>query len=604
MTTSDVQGGMSLPGQACAFVAGFLRETQGLGRTAALMLLGGVLEGVGLFLLVPLAGLLVAGQGRVQTVAARLFAVIGVETPLMRLAVLLVLFVAVMVTRAGVLLLRDRRLALLSTGFIERQRLALIHALAAARWQDVAGLRHARVTAAIGTDVQKVAAATHYLLQIAVAAVMLGAQWLLTLLIAPALGVLALVFVAIGALWLVPALRRANGMGGAALERQAQMIHASGQFLAGLKFAVAQNAQGAFVRDFEEGAQALTRHSLAFERRQSRMRVTTATVSALAGACVLLVGVWQGVPVASLLVAVVTMARMSGPASQVQQAAQQIAHLLPAYSGIGALIRELAPALSSGLAAATSGGPAPAGAIALDRVAFHHGDGGGVEDVTVRLDPGEIVGVVGASGAGKTTFVDLLAGLIEPAAGALTVGGTALGRAQAARYRARLSYVGQDAFLVHDTIRRNLTLGVETGDVEPGGVEPDGRAAIDDATIWTALDRVGAADLVRGMAAGLDTIVAERGMRLSGGERQRIALARALLRRPMLMILDEATNAIDVAGEHAILTGIAADPARPTVVIVAHRTETLVACDRLLRFAGGRLVEDRAVLPGEAVTHP
>ncbi len=573
-----MKGRSSVFRQVRAFIVDVLRDTRGgLGMTAALMLSGGVLEGIGLLVLVPLVGLLVSGDGRIQTVTAQLFAWIGVDAPLARLALLLAIFVLVMVMRAIVLLLRDRRLALLNTGFVERQRMALIHALAGARWQDVATLRHARITAAVGTDVQKVAAATHYLLQAVVAMVMLAAQWLLTLLIAPALATLALVFVLVGALALIPALRRASGIGSAALEGQAQMINASGQFLAGLKVAVAQNAQATFVGDFEQGARALSRQHLAFERRQSRMRVGTATVSALAGAGVLLVGMWQAVPVAALLVAVVTMARMSAPASQIQQAAQQLAHLLPAYAGIATLIGELGAAPSS------TGGdaPAPTGAIAFDRVSFRHGDGGGVEAVSLVLNPGEIVGVVGASGAGKTTFVDLLAGLLEPEAGYVTVGGTPLDRGNAAAYRRHVAYVGQDSFLIHDTIRRNLTLGV---------------AEADDAALWAALERVDAAALVRGMAAGLDTMVAERGLRLSGGERQRIALARALLRGPALLILDEATNAIDVAGERAILTGLAQDAARPTVVIVAHRVETLALCRRLLRFADGRLVEDRALV--------
>jgi ATP-binding cassette subfamily C protein len=101
-----------------------------------------------------------------------------------------------------------------------------------------------------------------------------------------------------------------------------------------------------------------------------------------------------------------------------------------------------------------------------------------------------------------------------------------------------------------------------------------------------ALAAAGAADLVRGMEKGLDTIVGERGTLMSGGERQRIA--RALLRKPRLLVLDEATSAIDVAGERAVLERLKAMQPRPTIVLIAHRRESLALCDRVLRFENGR----------------
>ena len=193
------------------------------------------------------------------------------------------------------------------------------------------------------------------------------------------------------------------------------------------------------------------------------------------------------------------------------------------------------------------------------------------------LREGEFVGITGASGAGKTTLLDVLVGLLAPDRGSMTVGGQRLDASALGAWRDRLSYVSQDPYLFHDSVAGNLTWA-----------RPD--AADDD--MWRALRLAGADGLVAGLPGGLETIVGERGTLLSGGERQRIALARALIREPRLLILDEATNAIDVEGERAILDRLAALTPRPTVVMVAHREQSLAFCQRLIALDAGRIVDD------------
>jgi ATP-binding cassette subfamily C protein len=133
--------------------------------------------------------------------------------------------------------------------------------------------------------------------------------------------------------------------------------------------------------------------------------------------------------------------------------------------------------------------------------------------------------------------------------------------------------VSQDPFLFHDSIRANLLWA---------------RADAEEAELWRVLSLAGADTLVERI--GLDTVVGERGGLLSGGERQRIALARALLRRPVFLLLDEATNAIDIDSEAAILARLAADPNRPTIVMIAHRESSLALCERRVELRDGRIV--------------
>jgi ATP-binding cassette subfamily C protein len=168
--------------------------------------------------------------------------------------------------------------------------------------------------------------------------------------------------------------------------------------------------------------------------------------------------------------------------------------------------------------------------------------------------------------------------LYPPRRGTIAVGGTPLEGPPAAAWRHALSYVSQDPFLFHDSIRGNLLWA------RPNASEEQ---------LWEALEVAGADGFVRLLPAGLETVVGERGGLVSGGERQRLALARALLRRPQLLVLDEATNAIDVAGERLLLERLAALADRPTIVMVAHRDASLQFCQRVIELRDGRLVANR-----------
>ena len=200
-----------------------------------------------------------------------------------------------------------------------------------------------------------------------------------------------------------------------------------------------------------------------------------------------------------------------------------------------------------------------------------------MRDLDLIIDLGSIVGIAGPSGAGKTTFADLLVGLYPPQSGTILIGGVPLRGPSVTAWRNSVSYLAQDPFLFHDTIRRNLLWA-----------NPE----VDEAALWSVLGMVGAEEIVRNAAQGLDTVVGERGTLLSGGERQRLCLARAMLRRPHLLVLDEATSAIDIEGEHALFERLLLVTPRPTIVMIAHRLESLRHCQRILLFEGGMMVSD------------
>lgn len=546
---------------------------------ALLMALGGLLEGLGLAFLAPLFSIITQGQQNGGGTVGRTLTSFGVSTTFAQLALILSVFVLVMALRAAVLTARDRKIAALQFGYVTYLQVRLVRALGASHWQDVAALQHARITQALGADITRVGGATQLLLSAGVSAFMVVAQWLVTLLIAPKIAGLALVLAILGTAAFLRALKSSSALGALLSGGGLSMTHTTTQLLGGLKLSMAQNMQRAFVDQFVSVAHDLSQRRIIFQRRQSMVRVVITTASALAGAAILFAGFWWGTPIASLLASFAIFSRMNGAAVSFVQSSQQLANNAPSHTAVMKLLAELEPRVRpSGTAEDRAIVASPSGAVVFDKVSYGDGAKPRLAELDLVIKRGEVVGVTGASGAGKTTFVDLLTGLLTPDAGVIRIDGHPLDRETAHAWRNRISYVTQDSFLINDSIRQNLTWG--QGDV-------------DDESLWRALKIAGADTLVKETEAGLDTVVSERGARFSGGERQRVALARALLRRPEVLILDEATNAIDIETEMTIFDRIhAADP-DATVIVVAHRPSTLELCDRVLTFEGGRLMIDK-----------
>ncbi|MEU7315555.1 ABC transporter ATP-binding protein [Streptomyces sp. NPDC007083] len=196
--------------------------------------------------------------------------------------------------------------------------------------------------------------------------------------------------------------------------------------------------------------------------------------------------------------------------------------------------------------------------------------------ISFRAEPGQMVALVGSSGAGKSTLASLLPRLYDVDSGAVRLGGTDVRDLSAATIRQTLGMVTQDGHLFHDTIRANLLLP---------------RPEATDEELWSALRRARLDGLVASLPDGLDTLVGERGYRLSGGERQRLTIARLLLARPRLVLLDEATAHLDSTSEAAVQEALAEALQGRTSLVIAHRLSTVRAADRILVLEEGRIVE-------------
>jgi ABC-type multidrug transport system fused ATPase/permease subunit len=220
----------------------------------------------------------------------------------------------------------------------------------------------------------------------------------------------------------------------------------------------------------------------------------------------------------------------------------------------------------------------PAGAIEFDHVSFRYGDGPAVlRDITLRVEPGECVAIVGASGSGKTTLALLLSRVYDTTGGTVRVDGIDVRDLTVDSLRRAVGMVFEETFLYSTTIGANIAFGrpkASATEVE--------RAAI----------AAHAHGFISGMPAGYDTVVGERGFTLSGGQRQRIALARAALANPAVLVLDDATSAIDARTEEAIHRSLDEVMAQRTTILIAHRSSTLRLADRVLLLDGGTIVGD------------
>ena len=208
-----------------------------------------------------------------------------------------------------------------------------------------------------------------------------------------------------------------------------------------------------------------------------------------------------------------------------------------------------------------------------DKYIFDHMD--------MEIPIGQAIGIVGTSGSGKTTVVDILLGLLDMEGGMITADGADVNtKANYPRWLGNVGYIPQTIFMLDSDIRHNVAFGV-----------PD--ALIDDDKVWRALKEAQLDEFVRSLPKGLNTEIGERGIRLSGGQRQRIGIARALFDDPEVLILDEATSALDNDTEAAIMESINSLHGKKTLVIIAHRLQTIEKCDMVYRVESGKATRER-----------
>jgi ATP-binding cassette subfamily C protein len=519
----------------------------GLGLAASLA------EGAGLLLLVPVLDMLgVGGTGGDGPAAGPLLRGLGLY--------LLLVAAAAAVGAARSIIGNDQR-----NRFVDRLRSGLHRDLLRTSWPVFQSLRATDVKQIITGEVGRLGACHDALINLGVTVLTLPALLLAALLLSP-----ALTFVTLVAAGLTGLLIRRIGQGGFQVGRrlsqaqQAMMADLTDD-LAGLRIikglGVEDMRQQRLAGHFADLRRLQTRQAGILAGEQAALMLSAAGLAALA---VVTATLWLDQALSAALVVILAFARLAQRGLGGVRGWRQLEAGLPGLL----LYEEMAQRLRTGAEPPGADLPPFAGTLSFRDVGLRTGDGRmALDGVTFDLPAGAMLAVTGPSGAGKSTLADLAAGLAVPTAGSIAMDGVPLTPALLPAWRRQVAVVPQDPFLFHDTVRANLLLAA------PAAEEP---------ALWDVLEQAAAADFVRALPNGLDTIVGDRGGSVSGGERQRLALARALLRRPRLLILDEATSALDSASEERVLEALDRLRGHVTILAVTHRDRLRRAADHLL----------------------
>jgi ATP-binding cassette subfamily C protein len=538
-----------------------------------------VTEAVSLLMLVPLLGLVGVEESTSTLKAgewlAWAFASLGMT---FTLGSVLILFVSV----AGLRALLVRWQVSVNAGVREdvtaNIRVRLYRAIARAEWKYIVTRRPSEFVNALVNEIGRIGTAAYQTIALSVtvsaALVYLG----LALYLSPLMTLMVLVSAALMAWVLRGSMSDARATGSRASSTRRALHATASEHVASLKtiksYGATDRHDAIFLGLSHDAHDVSLQVTAGHTELQQRLGFGSTLLLALV---VFLAYEILRVTTAQLLVLLFIFARLMPRMVSIYRQLQAMAGVLPVIDAVAELEHECL-----GAAEPVSSHPAAvsfAREIVLEKVSFAYLRRAGtpaVRDVDMEIPAGLTTAIVGPSGAGKSTLADLLIGLLSPTSGRILIDGETLTPDRLAAWREHISYVAQETVLFHDTVRANLAWA------NPEAGEQD---------LLQALRLSAADDFVAALPDGLDTILGERGVLVSGGERQRLSLARAILRQPRMLVLDEATSSLDSENELRIQRAIESLHQKMTIVVITHRLSTIRHADLIHVLEHGRVVE-------------
>ena len=542
------------------------------------LMLSGVAEGVGISAMLPLLTIVLGNfKGKAgatptpaEQVVRDIFDTIGL-TPTIELLLLLIL--ATMLVKGVLVWFAKKRVGYTVAHLTAKLRLQILRAYILARWEFFLGQPIGKLSAAMGSEANRTAKAyaagisiivfiIHMLVYISVAIMV---SWKATL-----IALIAGTFFWYPLNRFVKKAKRAGRNQTKLLKSMSSHFVDSIQSIKSLKaMAREDRAETILVTKTKKIRKAMEKEIISKESLSAFQEGIKVAFMLLA---VYVTIVILGMAPATVMVLVLLLGHIMGKLSKIQTEYQQMGILESAYWSMMDTFETAQKMREKKLGDSK---PELKQAIRLEGVTFAYAKHRILDDASLVFPAGEITAIVGPSGSGKTTIVDLVIGLLRPEEGEVWIDDLPLKKVDLHQWRGMIGYVPQETLLLHDSILINVTLG------DPNITEQQAEEALQKADVW---------EFVKTMHKGLHSSVGQRGLMLSGGQRQRIAIARAIVRKPKLLVLDEATTALDPKTEAAICQTLRKLRGENTILAISHQTAVLEVADRAYRIQGGIVI--------------
>ncbi|MDQ8736986.1 ABC transporter ATP-binding protein [Paenibacillus sp. LHD-38] len=543
------------------------------------------LDGIGIYMIVPMLSIIGVFQMNMDEVPLVSSLFTFIESSSIELNLPIVLAIYVMIVGGQALLQRSQMVlnSRILQNFVRSLRTETYQGLLGAKWEFFLRKRKSDFHHVMVNELGRVSYGTSLFLQMVTAIIFTAIQIGLAFWLSPLLTAVVLISGGILALFSRRFIKKAGHIGDKTSELSQSYFAGISDHFNGIKDIKSNRLERSHISWFNNMSKELESNvnQLIRINSLSQFIYRISSITLIAGFVYLALEVFH-TPAEQLILVVLIFSRLWPRFIGIQSNIEQLATNLPAFKAMRKLQQEYEQEKELNLSGSSDRGKQfqLQEGIECRQVNYRYDPKEPVfalRDINVYIPANRMTAIVGMSGAGKSTLIDMLMGLIQPERGQVLIDGVTLrDEKQLLSLRSAIGYVAQDPFLFNASIRDNLKL------VDPYA---------EDTELWNALKFSVSDEFVRMLPQGLDTVIGDRGIRLSGGERQRIVLARAILKRPSILVLDEATSALDSENERLIQEALDRLKGSMTIIVIAHRLSTIRNADQVIVIEQGEVIQ-------------